>query len=103
MSQFPALQAQLTQFASNAASGLLSQFSGEFSSDTRLYDFSLQNAEQVVDFGSGGLLVEGFAAQEALHSISTRDVILLSTNPSIKLSSLLTQTASLHISLSDGT
>ena len=57
----------------------------------------------MTDFGSGGLLVEGFAATESLQQISSRDVILLSTNPRIKLSSLLTQTASLYISLSDGT
>ncbi|MET3119804.1 uncharacterized protein involved in type VI secretion and phage assembly, partial [Undibacterium sp. GrIS 1.8] len=99
MSLFPSLQAQLSQFSNSIL--------GEFSSDTRLYDFSVQDkgeqTEFKQDFGSGGLLVEGFAATESLHNISVRDVILLSTNPSIKLSSLLTQTASLHISLSDGT
>lgn len=99
MSLFPSLQTQLSRFSNSIL--------GEFSSDTRLYDFSVQDkgeqTEFKQDFGSGGLLVEGFAATESLHNISVRDVILLSTNPSIKLSSLLTQTASLHISLSDGT
>ena len=98
MSPFPSLQAQLSHFSNELLS--------EFSSDTRLFDFSVQNQGQttdVTDFGSGGLLVEGFAATESLQQIGIRDVILLSTNPHIKLSSLLTQTASLYISLSDGT
>lgn len=72
-----------------------------FASDTRLYELTLKEAPDAL--GDGGLLVEAFAAVETLHAVGARDVIVLSTNAHIELNTLLGQTASLQVSLSDGT
>ena len=78
----------------------LSTLVGGFSSASRLYAISFQN--QSLKFGSSGLLVEAFAATEEINGIGQRDVILLSTSASIELKTLIGQTATLHITLSDG-
>ncbi|TCV81097.1 type VI secretion system Vgr family protein [Sulfurirhabdus autotrophica] len=76
----------------------------KFSSETRLYDISFKDDQAVtLELGSGGLLVEAFSAIEGLHTIATRDIIVLSTNAHIPLKSLIGQQASLQVSLSDGT
>ena len=50
----------------------------QFSSQTRLYALTI--GEGTADPGPGGLLVEAFAADDALQEIGSRDVIVLSTN-----------------------
>jgi type VI secretion system secreted protein VgrG len=72
-----------------------------FSSATRLYELKIRNAGD--DLGSGGLLVEGFAADDAVNEVSARDVIVLSTSAYIEPDALLGQPAALEISLADGT
>lgn len=67
-----------------------------FGSATRLYAF------QSGDGGADSLMVEAFAADDALQAIGTRDVILLSTDAELDLSNALGQAASLEISLADG-
>lgn len=73
-----------------------------FASDSRLYEFTLHTTDAQQDLGTSGLLVEAFAAQEGLQDIGFRDVILLSTHANIDLSGLLMQSASLQVSLADG-
>ncbi len=72
-----------------------------FDSTTRLYELSFRHA--IPNLGSGGLLVEAFAAGEALHEVNWRDLIVLSTNAHIPLKTLIAQPATLHVSLADGT
>jgi type VI secretion system VgrG family protein len=68
----------------------------EFTSATRLYALS---------FGDDGpaLMVEAFAADEALQAIGARDIIALSTDAHIELAPLLGKPATLETSLADGT
>ena len=73
----------------------------QFSSATRLY--ALTVASGSVDHGSESLLVEAFAADDAVQGVGGRDVIVLSTNAHIALESLLGQPGSLEVSLADGT
>lgn len=90
----------------NSIIGLLAQ---EYSSETRLYELVLHQNDALTSgsdsspLGASGLLVEGFVGTEALHKFSTHDIIALSTNARIDLFSLLGQTASLEISLSNAT
>ncbi|MET3135125.1 type VI secretion system secreted protein VgrG [Oxalobacteraceae bacterium GrIS 1.11] len=70
-----------------------------FSSDTRLYALTLKGDD---DLGSGGLLVEAFAADEQVQGVGVRDIIALSTNAHLDLAALLGRSASLQVSLADG-
>ncbi|MFC5479899.1 type VI secretion system Vgr family protein [Massilia suwonensis] len=70
----------------------------EFSSSTRLYELSVLDPS----CGSGGMLVEAFAAVEAVQEPGWRDVIVLSTSAHLDQAALLGQTAALDISLADG-
>ncbi|MFA5983592.1 MAG: contractile injection system protein, VgrG/Pvc8 family [Methylococcaceae bacterium] len=70
----------------------------QFASDTRLYELFLPDAQD----NPGTLLVEAFAAQEAVNGLGHRDLILLSPDADLDLPTLLGQTASLAISLADG-
>lgn len=78
-----------------ASSDLLAQLA-DFSSASRLYALTLPNQASV------SLAVEAFTATEALHSVGTRDLIVLSTDAQLQPNTLLGQTATLHVSLSDG-
>jgi uncharacterized protein involved in type VI secretion and phage assembly len=73
-----------------------------FSSTTRLYELTLHQPPADLDLGTSGLLVEAFAARETLHGLGHRDIFLLSTNPNIDPQRLLMLTASLQVSLADG-
>ena len=73
----------------------------QFSSATRLY--SLTVGDGCANLGSGGLLVEAFAAEDEVQGIAGRDVIVLSTDAHIPLAPFLGQSASLVVSLADGT
>ncbi len=68
-----------------------------FTSATRLYELTIGEGE------NNSLLVEAFAADERLQELGARDIIALSTSAHVALASLLGQSASLHISLADGT
>jgi len=68
----------------------------QFSSATRLYELQLR------DQLSGNLLVEAFAADDAVQGIGARDLIVLSTDAHIALKPLLGQPARLEVSLADG-
>ena len=72
-----------------------------FDSATRLYELAFAEGDSrgAVD----ELLVEAFAATDAVQELGARDVIALSTNADIKLDSLLGRTGQLLISLADGT
>ncbi len=72
----------------------------QFSSATRLYELTV--GVRVADLGSGGLLVEAFAADDAVQGVGGRDVIVVSTSAHIKLAALLGQPATLEVSLADG-
>ncbi|NMM27434.1 MAG: type VI secretion system tip protein VgrG, partial [Glaciimonas sp.] len=88
-------------------SELLTQLAqlAQFGSATRLYALTINSngRDSSTDYGSSGLQVEAFAAVEGLHSIGARDIIVLSTNAHIPLKTLLGRSATLQISLSDGT
>ena len=79
---------------SSLASEVLAALS-EFSSRTRLYELKLPDRSS--------LLVEAFAADDALDGIGFRDVIALSSGGKLDAHSLLGRQASLEISLADGT
>jgi Rhs element Vgr protein len=67
----------------------------EFSSASRLYEFTIEGCE-------ASLLVEAFAADDALDAIGARDVIVLSTSAYLDLDAFLGQPATLEVSLADG-
>ncbi|WP_229493959.1 type VI secretion system Vgr family protein [Massilia arenae] len=69
----------------------------EFSGTTRLIDLSIGER------GEYGLLVEAFAAEEAVQEVGLRDVIALSTSAYIPVTALLGQPAALELSLANGT
>jgi Rhs element Vgr protein len=71
----------------------------EFSSASRLYELSISDPA----LGTGGMLVEAFAAVEALQEVGWRDVIVLSTSAHLDSASLLGQPAALDLTLADGT
>ena len=73
----------------------------QFSSASRLYALTVGDGS--ADLGAGGLLVEAFAADDEVQGIGGRDVIVLSTDAHIALKPLLGQSASLEVSLADGT
>ncbi|MEJ7807753.1 MAG: type VI secretion system Vgr family protein, partial [Telluria sp.] len=73
----------------------------QFSSATRLYALTVGGGG--AELGSGELLVEAFAADDAVQGIGGRDVIVLSTDAHMSLAPLVGQTASLAVSLADGT
>ena len=73
----------------------------QFSSASRLYALTVGDGS--IELGSGGLLVEAFAADDAVQGIGGRDVIVVSTDAHISLAPLLGQPASLEVSLADGT
>jgi type VI secretion system VgrG family protein len=72
----------------------------QFSSTTRLYELTI--GEGGAELGSGSLLVEAFAADDAVNELGARDVIALCTSVYVELASLLGQPASLEMSLVDG-
>lgn len=72
----------------------------QFSSASRLYTFTLEKCKE---FGVGELLVEAFAADDEVHGVGGRDVIVVSTSAHIALIPLLGQSASLAVSLGNGT
>ncbi len=69
-----------------------------FASNRRLYALLLGD-----DDDGGALLVEAFAADDAIDAIGTRDVIVLSTSAHLAADTWLGQPAALDISLADGT
>jgi type VI secretion system secreted protein VgrG len=71
----------------------------QFSSTTRLYALTVDGN---TEFGSDVLLVEAFAADDEVHGIGGRDVIVLSTDAHLRLEPLLGQCAALEVSLADG-
>jgi type VI secretion system secreted protein VgrG len=67
----------------------------EFSSTSRLYELTIGDAES-------SLLVEAFAAEDAVDDIGVRDVIALAASAHLDPASLLGQSAVLEVSLADG-
>ncbi|SFU88728.1 type VI secretion system Vgr family protein [Pseudoduganella namucuonensis] len=68
----------------------------QFSSASRLYELKLAA-------DAGPLLVEAFAADDALQGTGARDIIVLSTDARFNIAALLGKPATLEISLADGT
>lgn len=68
----------------------------EFSSATRLYELRIGDAPP------SALLVEAYAAEDALLDIPVCDIVALSTNAYLEAEPLLGQPASLQITLADG-
>ena len=73
----------------------------QFSSATRLYGLTVGDGS--ANLGAAGLLVEAFAADDAVQGIGGRDIIVLSTDAHIALTPLLGENASLVVTLADGT
>jgi len=69
-----------------------------FASNSRLYALMLGD-----DDDDGALVVEAFAADDAIDAIGTRDMIVLSTSAHLDIDTWLGQPAALDISLADGT
>jgi type VI secretion system secreted protein VgrG len=74
-----------------------------FSSTSRLYALTVGDADADEDADADALLVEAFAADDAIDAIGTRDVIVLSTSAHLDLDAWLGQPAALDLSLADGT
>jgi type VI secretion system VgrG family protein len=72
----------------------------EFSSTTRLYALTIGEAGRRGT--EDALLVEAFAAEDAVDEVGARDVIVLSTTAFLDPASLLSQPATLEVSLADG-
>lgn len=70
----------------------------QFPSTTRLYAFTLRDDTSKL---AEGLLVEAFAADEEVHGIGGRDVIVVSTNAHVPLEPLLGQHAALEVTLAN--
>lgn len=66
----------------------------QFSGSTRLY---------AIDTGVSGLLVEAFAAIDAVDETGVRDVIVVAMDAQLNLEPLLGHPAALEVSLADGT
>ena len=66
----------------------------QFSSNTRLY---------AIDVGVDGLVVEAFAASDAVQEIGARDVIVVGMDAHLDADALLGQPGALEVSLADGT
>jgi Rhs element Vgr protein len=84
----------------NALTEQLSAALAAFSSTSRLYELTIGDAGR--RDASGALLVEAFAAEDAVDELGARDVIALSTSACLDAASLLGQPASLAVSLADG-
>ncbi|MBD8528680.1 MULTISPECIES: type VI secretion system Vgr family protein [unclassified Massilia] len=72
----------------------------EFSSRSRLYELTIGEGNSGP--AAGTLLVEAFAASDAVQEVGYRDVIVLSTSSRLDAAALLGQPALLAISLADG-
>ncbi|NRR33414.1 type VI secretion system tip protein VgrG [Oxalobacteraceae bacterium] len=72
----------------------------QFASETRLYQLSIGDSGS--DTEAETLLVEAFCAHEEIQGIGVRDVIVLSTNAFVDLHDLLGQSATLGLTLADG-
>lgn len=81
----------------NALIGEVSAALAEFSGASRLIDLRIGERDEY------GLLVEAFAAEEAVQEVGLRDVIALSTSATIPVIALLGQPATLELALADGT
>lgn len=79
----------------NALTEQLSAALAEFSGTTRLIELSIDGAAEA-------LLVEAFAADDAIDEVGVRDVIALSTSAHLDPASMLGRSASLEVSLADG-
>ena len=81
------------------ANGLIGQMAAalaEFSGATRLIDLKIGERDEY------GLLVEAFAAEEAMQEVGLREVIALSTSAYIPVTALLGKPAILELSLANG-
>jgi len=81
----------------NALTEVLSVALAEFSGATRLIDLKIGERDEY------GLLVEAFAAEDAVQEIGLREVIALSTSACIPVTALLGRPATLELSLANGT
>jgi len=79
----------------NALTEQLGAALAAFSGTTRLLELSIDGA-------AGALLVEAFAADDAIDEVGVRDVIALSTSTHLGPASMLGRSASLELSLADG-
>src|SRR4051794_20941674 len=84
----------------NALMEQLAAALAEFSSTTRLYELTIGDPGR--GDAAGAMLVEAFAAGDAVAELGARDVIALSTSACLDTASLLGQPASLAVSLADG-
>ena len=73
----------------------------QFATSSRLYALTVGDGSAAL--GSGGLLVEAFAADDIVQGIGARDVIAVSTDAHLDLAAQLGQPATLEVSLADGT
>ena len=79
----------------------LAAFSG-YSSDTRLYEFTLRDSDDLAPWlDHGSLLVEAFVSQDGLHQLPHTDILVLLRRPDMPISQLMGRAASLHISQAD--
>jgi uncharacterized protein involved in type VI secretion and phage assembly len=81
----------------NALMEQLSAALAEFSGTARLYELTIGEGE-----AAGAMLVEAFAAEDAIDEVGVREVIAVSTSAYVDTASLLGQPATLAVSLADG-
>ena len=80
----------------------ISRALAQFSSTTRLYTITITVDDDRAPFAPDELMVEAFAAEDAVDEVGAREVIVLSLSARLDLESLLGQPASLEMTLPDG-
>lgn len=73
-----------------------------YASDSRLYEFTLRNSDDLAPWlDDGGLLVAAFSSRDGLHQVEYADILVMSRRPDLPMARLMARTATLHISQSD--
>lgn len=91
----------LVENTSSAIVDNLIGFTG-YASDTRLYEFTLRNSDDLAPWlDRGGLLVAAFSSRDSLHQVAYADILVLSRRPDLPLAKLMARIATLHISQAD--
>ncbi|NMM08662.1 MAG: type VI secretion system tip protein VgrG [Polaromonas sp.] len=90
---------------------IVSLLQANFSSAKRLYDLSIEGVQEASPLGAMGtgflpgqtFMVEAYVGLESLHTASAWDILVLSLDAHVSLSSLLGKICQLHTALADGT
>ncbi|MDR3391952.1 MAG: type VI secretion system Vgr family protein [Sulfuriferula sp.] len=91
----------MMNFMETASAAVIDSFAA-YASDTRLYEFTLRDSDDLAPWlDHGGLLVAAFVSQDSLHQVPYTDLLVLSRRTDLPLTRLITRIATLHISQAD--